>query len=61
MLFVRPTVRASVRPSVRPYAVPQNLQILGKNLEIRSFSVNFVLNHQKLKTCMLGEWMRIEE
>ena len=36
MLFVRPSVRPSVRASVRPYAVPTNLQILGKNLEIRS-------------------------
>ena len=57
MLFVRP----SVRPCVRPYAVPTNLQILGKNLGIRVFSVNFDLNHQKLKTCVLGEWIRIDE
>ena len=61
MLFVRPSLRPSVPPSVRPYAVATNQQILSKNLEIRGFSVNFDLNHQKLKTCVLGEWIRIEE
>ncbi len=51
-----------VRPSDRvPCALATNQQILGKNLEIRGFSVNFDLNHQKLKTCVLGEWIRIEE
>ena len=49
-----------VRPLV-PCALATNQQILGKNLEIRGFSVNFDLNHQKLKTCVLGEWIRIEE
>ena len=58
MLFVRPTVRPC---SVRPCAIVTNQQILGKNLEIYGFSVNFDLNHQKLKTCVLGEWIRIEE
>ena len=49
-------VRSSVRPSdLRvPCAIATNQQILGKNLEIRGFSVNFDLNHQKLKTCVLG-------
>ena len=60
-MFVRPSVRPSVRPCVRPYAVATNQRILDKNLEIRGFSVNFVLNHQMLKTCVLGEWIRIEE
>ena len=58
------SVRASdrPRPSVRvPCALATNQQILGKNLEIRGFSVNFDLNPQKLKTCVLGEWIRIEE
>ena len=59
-------VRSSVRPrpSARvrvPCALATNQQILGKNLEIRVFSVNFYLNHQKFKTCVLGEWLRIEE
>ena len=58
-------VRSSDRPSARtpsvPCALATNQQILGKNLEIRGFSVNFDLNHQKLKTCVLGEWIRIEE
>ena len=49
--------RVRVRPSV-PCALATNQQILGKNLEIRGFSVNFDLNHQKLKTCVLGEWMK---
>ena len=53
-------LRPSLRPSV-PCALATNQQILGKNLEIRGFSVNFDLNHQKLKTCVLGEWIRIEE
>ena len=52
-------VRASLRPSASvPCALATNQQILGKNLEIRGFSVNFDLNHQKLKTCVLGEWMK---
>ena len=58
-------VCSSVRPPVRtpsvPCALATNQQILGKNLQIRGFSVNFDLNHQKLKTCVLGEWIRIEE
>ena len=58
---VRSSVRPCLRPSVRPCAIVTNQQILGKNLEIRGFSVNFDLNHQKLKTCVLGEWIRIEE
>ena len=56
--------RVCVRPSVRlpvPCALATNQQILGKNLEIRVFSVNFDLNHQKFNTCALGEWIRIEE
>ena len=55
---VRPRPRP--RPSV-PCALATNQQILGKNLEIRGFSVNLDLDHQKLKTCVLGEWIRIEE
>ena len=56
-MFVRPS--ASGRGIA--CALATNQQILGKNLEIRGFSVNFDLNHQKLKTCVLGEWIRIEE
>ena len=61
-VFVRPTARLSARPSRQdPCALATNQQILGKNLEIRGFSVNFDMNHEKLKTCVLGSLIRIEE
>ena len=58
-MFVRPS---SVRPSGGvACAIATNQQILGKNLEIRVFPVNFYMNHQTLKTCVLGKYIRIEE